>query len=106
MEATINRIFLDHRKNWMYDNPVKVTMEFDYDSPPVGSALLFIEEDGLYANIILDQMRDNQLELYPHISFSKAGKAISSIKLSSIEHVDERVRTIDQQTEDINLPGF
>lgn len=106
METAFNRIFLDHRKNWMYQNPVKVTMEFDYDSPPIGSALLFIQEDGLYADITLDHMRENQLELYPHISFSRAGKTVRSIKLSSIEHADERVRTIDQQTEDINQASF
>jgi hypothetical protein len=106
METAINSIFLDRRTYWMFDNPVKVTMEFDYDSPPIGAAILFIKEEGLYADIILDGITENQFDLYPHISFSKDSKTISSIKLSPIENADERVKTIDQQTMDVNLPDF
>jgi hypothetical protein len=100
METVVNSIFLDHRTNWMFDNPVKITLEFDYDSPPKGSAILFTTEKGLYADMILDSMAGNYLDLYPHISFSKNNRTISSIKLSTIEHSDERVKTIDQQTTD------
>lgn len=100
MEKSLNGIFLDHRKSWTLDNPVKVTMEFDYDSPPIGSAFLFIREDGLYADIRLKGLTKSYLELYPQISFSKNSKTINSIKLSPIANADERVKTIDQQIVD------
>jgi hypothetical protein len=101
METIVSSIFLDHRTNWIFDNPVKVTLEFDYVSPPKGSAILFTTDEGLYADIILDHMGGTYLDLYPHISFSKNNRTISSIKLSAIEHSDERVKTIDQHTTDL-----
>jgi hypothetical protein len=106
MEAALNSIFLDHRTYWMFDNPVKVTLEFNYDSPPIGSAILFMQEDGLYADMILEAMTENYLELYPHFSFSKDGRTISSIRLSPIENTDERVKTIDQQMVHADLSEF
>jgi hypothetical protein len=99
METLLNSVYLDNYTNWIFDNPVKVIVEHDYNCPPVGSANLFTREDGLYADIILDNMPENYLELYPHISFSKNGRIINSIMLSYIENVDERVKTIDPKTE-------
>ncbi|MCU7551718.1 hypothetical protein OCK74_21535 [Chitinophagaceae bacterium LB-8] len=106
MKTVLKYIYLDPSTYWMFDNPVKVTKEFDYDSPPIGSAFLYMKENGLYADIILEGSAENHLELYPHISFSKNSKAISSIKLSSIENANESVKTIDQQTMDADLPHF
>jgi hypothetical protein len=107
---TVNDILVEQQDAWLdFTNPVNVTLDFDRNADPVGTAILKKKEDGIYADLTLLEGRSYH-GLFPVVgcmyNTGKPGNAeIYELSLCKERNQDKTIPAILAISELVNAPG-
>lgn len=77
-----------------FQNPVD--LKWNEDGPVIGSAILRVEKNKIYADIIINE-HVAYIDAYPHVAINVAHETIGYVYLSKNKGIDPEIRPLKDQ---------
>ena len=81
--------------DFSFESPVP--LKWGEDGPIVGSAFLWVEKKGMYADLVVNE-RIEYLETWPHVAIDPVSSVIGYIFLSKSRNIDLEIPSLKEQS--------